>query len=391
MNTAALNGTIAHALLEKSILEKRHPSKYIEKTVEIKDDKRHAVLSPSSADRWMVCTASIEYTKNELSDSTSGTFTISKEHIDAAGPAYEWALDKKLAGYKVYSEKYVDIFATQEGGTVDITAIQNKHLFIADLKSGTFPVKAKNNRQMKLYALGIIDAFDLRKKVKQITMVIIQPACGEPDSDTITIDDLLEFETEVIRTRKQIASGDVKFVPGHKQCAFCKGKKRCRAYANMAIETAQLDFEQITRDKLPKKSSGCESLTVDELATIAHNLPFINDWIKSINQTLLDLAAKNKLPGFKLVAGISHRKWSKDDEIIATALRRAGFNIDDYMPRTLVGITAASKLFNDPTECEKFMKKNTIKPEGKPILVPEEDPHPSITTAADYDRIQEEI
>jgi len=85
------------------------------------------------------------------------------------------------------------------------------------------------------------------------------------------------------------------------------------------------------------------------------------------------------VPGCKLVAGRSSRKWV--DEAEAERLLRQKFNLDTIMPRSLLSVAQAEKLLKTietGTRFSNLLQANISKPEGAPTLVSEDDPRPAI-------------
>ena len=84
-----------------------------------------------------------------------------------------------------------------------------------------------------------------------------------------------------------------------------------------------------------------------------------------------------RYPGFKVVEGRSNRKYV-DDAMVAEVVTKAGF---DPYEKKLLGITAMTtalgkKRFNE------LLGDLIVKPQGKPVLVPESDKRPEFNTAA---------
>lgn len=179
----------------------------------------HAILSPSSASRWLACTPSARL-EERFPDSTSD---FAKEgslahefgetillHLSKGlrTPAYSkrmGALEKSehyTADLRVHAESYatfvwekyqaarkrdkqavlrieekIDITAyVPEGfGTGDAIVIAEGVLEIVDLKFGKgVRVSADHNKQMMLYALGALDMFNFIYDIHTVRMTIYQ-------------------------------------------------------------------------------------------------------------------------------------------------------------------------------------------------------------------------
>ncbi|MEG0165915.1 DUF2800 domain-containing protein, partial [Anaerorhabdus sp.] len=83
--------------------------------------------------------------------------------------------------------------------------------------------------------------------------------------------------------------------------------------------------------------------------------------------------------GWKVVEGRANRAYTNEDEV-ATALIKAGYEEPLLYDRKLLGITAMEKVVGE----KKFgdlLKDLIIKPQGKPTLAKEDDKRPAITNA----------
>jgi hypothetical protein len=417
-------------------------------------DRAHATLSPSKAEMWFNCTASIPLIKllnppdtrtaagdegtaaHELLEASikaqkaptdkrwlgktfNKVWKVTREMAEAVQVCYDLALELELDGWKIYSEQKNAIQCTREGGTVDIAATKKIgklwKIKIIDYKHGRgVPVPAKENKQMRLYALGMIDKLYIRKELSEIELIIVQPRFSrEPDRWMDTPENLFAFEATVTSKREKIndflsskafkkitdpaklieaAEGLVEFVPTEKGCMWCPLRRNCSALAASVIQSAGLDFKDVSSKQFTKKDAVIKAekqktfLNPDDVNKLALNLIFFKQWLSSFENHIYEMAAKGKLTDFKVVQGDSNRKW-KDEEKVIAQLKKIGFEEDDFMPRSLKGLGVISELFSDKKKREEFLKKNTIRPEGKPCLVFKNDPRPAINPAADFDCI----
>ena len=184
-------------------------------------DRDHAILSPSSAKRWIHCTPSAllaeeagskssvyaeegtlahEIAEHALTQYLEGIYDpiidealpIKDEHlknplfsIDMAnyirdycdyviGEVYEMA---RADGFsEMFLERKVDItdYAPDSFGSVDVVLVSDKTIHIIDLKYGAgVQVLADMNEQMMMYALGALKAA-ASKNISNIRMTIAQ-------------------------------------------------------------------------------------------------------------------------------------------------------------------------------------------------------------------------
>jgi len=127
---AAVDGTHSHTLLEQAILTNTDPVQFIGRTL---------------ADH-------------------EGEFIVDKERAARVGVAYSHILHrvKELGKAVVKAEGKVNpallLPTVREdlGGTVDVQIHAGTHVDVIDYKDGMGIVSAKDNKQLELYALGVI-------------------------------------------------------------------------------------------------------------------------------------------------------------------------------------------------------------------------------------------
>lgn len=217
----------------------------------------HAKLSPSGADRWMVCPGStvLEEGKPDTSsafadegtaahflaatcletghnakDFAAGSYVIQLCE-DRGGNHFEiFASDNRSDDVKVLNEFEVDYemadfvqayvdrcravggeqfyeqrlaighITKEEGahGTSDFVGIADGELVIRDLKYGRgVKVSAQGNRQLRIYALAAMDEFGLLYDFDRVRIAIDQPRIGHVDEAVYTIDEMEQFREEV--------------------------------------------------------------------------------------------------------------------------------------------------------------------------------------------------
>lgn len=371
----------------------------------------HALLSASSAKRWLECTPSPrfeeQFTESSSDFAAEGTFAhsyaeaklsmyfkITKKSVCTAEIArlqkseyYSQDLNDYIAQYSdIIIERYNEaksrskdaiILLEQrldfsqwvpEGfGTGDIIIIADGTLEVIDLKYGKgVPVAAENNPQLRLYGLGAYNAFGMLYDIDNVIMTIVQPRLDSVTTDAIAVDKLIAWGDEYVKPRADIAIlGEGDFIPGE-HCRFCKGKAVCRARAELNLKLASYEFRQPN------------VLEVEEIADILGKLDRLTSWADDVKTYSLEQAEKNgvKFPGYKLVEGRSTRKYS-DQDVVADTLIKAGYVEALLYERSLLGITAMEKLIGKK-KFEETLGELIIKPAGKPTLVVEADKRPEI-------------
>ena len=233
----------------------------------------HALLSPSSAYRWMQCPGSVSLCRlfpDESSEyAKEGTLAHAyAAHIldpnqpkpDEAIPSenltfvndYVSYVERETAGGIRQIEFPVEISeVTGEAnakGTIDCAALVGNTLKIIDLKFGRgVRVEAEGNLQLSIYAWGAAQYFSLFDEIKEIELHIFQPRIDNIDSWKLTP---AELETFVNNARACAAKAlsylnadplpPESLIPSADACRFCKAKSACPALRQKAAEA--VDF-----------------------------------------------------------------------------------------------------------------------------------------------------
>lgn len=386
--------------------------------------REHALLSASSAYRWLKCTAAPRF-EEQFEDSASEyaqegrlahaicELKVNKHFTNAVKPGAYAAQLKKLKEDPLYSDemdKTSDLYIEHlkdkamqfdakpsvaaevrvdfseyvpEGfGTCDCVMICGDTMHVTDYKHGKgVPVSAENNPQMRLYALGALKRYRpvYGDRIKKICMTIDQPRIqSEPDSETITTDELLSWGEGIKPIAIKAYMGLGTFCPGE-HCRFCRGKAQCRARAD--ANTALEEFKDCALPGQPALDDLNRVLTDAEIGDLLIRGQQLVQWYKDLEEyatkALLD---GRPIEGWKLVAGRSNRAFSDTDAAINAAIE-AGYDkslLYDLKPKTL-------------SEIEKLMGKSefadkigayVIKPPGKPTLAPITDKREAYSPAA---------
>lgn len=367
-------------------------------------ESEHHILSPSSADRWMVCPGSVKASIG-VEDTTSDAAEEGRVAHDWAekvltGKAeiaevaeYDADMGHYIATYvdyirdlaeggRLWVEQRLDIgeYITGCEGTSDaiVYSYEEQALDIADLKYGTgVKVFAYRNRQASIYTLGVLSAF--RKAgipVKKIRLHIHQPRLDHVDTWDVSPEEIEEFGEEVRIAAQRCIEPDPEFNPDDKACQWCKVQATCPALREHAVALLRDDFEPLP----------AEELTDDQIRMVLEKKGLIEKWLRAVEASVFDRIERGeKFPGFKMVAGRSQRRWKPGAE--------------DKVQQIL-GDAAFERKLKNLTQIEKELGKKqfaeldlTIKPPGKPTMVVDSDPRPALTSsdpAGDFENLNEE-
>lgn len=371
----------------------------------------HAILSASGAHRWLVCTPSArleqEFTETISEEAAEGTaahalaeYKLKKSlNIRSKKPKlqyYNTEMDQITNDYVSYvmeqlsliKQKCTDPLVLIEQkldfskyvpdgfGTGDCLIVADGILHIIDLKYGQgVLVKAEENPQMKLYALGALESFDGIYDIETVVMTIFQPRRDNVSTYESSKDSIVQWAVDIVKPTAELAfKGEGKYVSGE-HCRFCKAAIQCRARAEEKLKLAAYEFA------LPPL------LSDEEISEILEKLDDLISWANTIKDYALNTALKGKeWPGFKLVEGRSIRKYS-DEEAAAMALKAAGYH--DIYKQSLITVTEAEKILGKK-KFNEVLGNLIIKPQGRPTLVPVSDKRPTLNQSAIQD-FKEEI
>lgn len=359
----------------------------------------HAILSASASSRWLHCTPSARL-ERKFPDASSpyaeegtlahayaerflnlflktGKTTVAikdNAEMQEAVQSYVSICVEKIneartaspdAQIKVEQRLDFSRWVPEGFGTGDMVMVSDKYFEIVDLKYGKgVPVSAVSNSQMRLYALGMYEAFGYLYGADEVRMTIVQPRLDSVSTETITVKDLLAWGEEVKKKAKIAFAGKGDFCAGN-HCRFCKARNTCRAHAEYELKNVKEDLQTAELEDF-------------EISDILLRAKGIKTWLDGLESYALGKALDGyDWPGMKLVEGRSNRKIT-DDVIAANNLMNAGFGVEEiYKPQALRSITDLEKL------CGKKMFSALMsgvieKPPGKPTLVSADDKRQAI-------------
>lgn len=375
-------------------------------------EREHAILSPSSSERWLNCTPSArladaagsktsEYaeegtTAHELAEYvlgcwTDGTFLPECEEMPvpeniASNKYYSEEMKEAILRYvdfvtgefyemqkgpfggsvRMYLEEKLDIsgYAPESFGSADVSLVSEQMLHIIDLKYGKGVKIPAESPQFKMYALGVLAKFG-GSKVERIRMSVAQPRLKHFETIEVDVKDLLDWAEKVLRPKAKLAyEGKGEQVVGS-WCQFCPVKATCRAQKNEIIK----DFEDHPDTLI---------MTDEEIVEMIGKIDRYKSWLESINQYAYAEAMKGKKwDGYRLVEGRSARKIIDPDKVRDKLLKT--YLEDEVLNISLKGITDLEKLMGKKVFAAEIGEYVKSQP-GSPKLVP--DSHPG----KDYER-----
>lgn len=371
----------------------------------------HALLSPSSAHRWLHCTAAPRLEEHE--EDTGSVFaregtlahaycaralkrylgqcTMDEDaEIASLSELHDAAMDEHVASYaatvlgkfeaarkgtpdaRLLVETRLDFseWVPEAFGTADAVIIADGVMDVVDFKYGKgVRVDADENPQMMIYALGAYKLFDLEYGIRRVRMTIIQPRLDHVSEWEMDAASLLSWASGTLRPKAAEAwKGGGSQQPGD-WCRFCKVRPKCKELARMGIST----YEVHSDPRLISKR--------DMEADVLPRLAAIKAWVSDVEEYALKCALDGEeYKGWKVVEGRSVRKVT-DPQAVCAVLSGAGYAEESYLkPRELRSLTELEKTVGKKKFgelCSGWLEK----PPGKPALVPESDKRPALNTA----------
>lgn len=373
--------------------------------------ENHALLSASSAHRWLYCPMlprlEAEYPNRETVYAQEGTSAhelseiklmyksgkINKRKYNALAKTFKESTDFYNEEMEEMTELYTDIvlehFNSYENaemelekrvdfsdwvpngfGTSDVVILADNVIEIIDLKYGKgMPVSAKQNPQMGLYALGAYAAYDMIYDFDKIRMTIVQPRLDSVSTVEIYVEELLYWADNVVLP--MAAQADA----GIGDWDLSEKVLKWSPVAAKLVPRAQENWELIDRYDYQEPIY----LTDEAIADILDHASDIKKWVESVESYALSQALQGKdVPGYKVVEGRSNRVITDKDKAI-DILQDNGFDDEIFKPKELLAMGALEKLIGK-TAFADLLAEVIDKPQGKPVLVPESDKRPAFNS-----------
>lgn len=342
---------------------------------------KHALLSPSSAHRWLVCPGSVQANANKpweqsiyalegttahallevclrthsdpepfldkvLGKDASGEdlMPVDEDMVDAVGFALDYVrgylaqnpkailrIEKpvypgKLLGLKPHSLCW---------GTPDIQlVIPQVECVTLDYKHGIgIPVAVKDNPQIKLYHLGSRHEHGRYRRYRSVVVQPRVPKRRPIQEFTLTDKDLVAWAEDVVKPVIPIALSDNAPRVAGDHCRYCVQEGKCPAQLKQAFDKAAKEF---SRD--PKVASPAD------LAKYLDQVPFVEQTIAALKEHAVRLAHSGvKLPGYVAAFTNQRRIW-RDEDNAAASLGKMGLTPKEKYEVTLLSPAKVEKV-----------------------------------------------
>jgi hypothetical protein len=370
--------------------------------------RAHALLSASSAERWLACPPSAvaaeayprqdtaftqegtiahevaeavakmdaDYVQKWLDDARNGNSAFTPEMVECA-QGYADYIQEQIHGDDavVLLEQRVDFSPWVPGGfgTADCIIIQGNTMDVIDYKYGKgVAVSAVDNPQEKLYGLGALNDYGIAYDIEKIRLHIYQPRINSITMDELTVAELEEWGEKVVKPTADLAAkGKGKHNPGE-WCRFCPHAGRCRALTKVCTEYVTTHG---MRASVPV-------LAPWEVAEVLAMEPLVSLWLKRVReQALTTMLDGGEIPGYKVVAGRGSRNWADDLEV-GKLLEGAGIAREDYTETTVLSVAKMEKALGKKKVAE-LLSGQILAQTGAPTIAPQSDKRPAYDRAAE--------
>lgn len=365
--------------------------------------REHALLSASSAARWMACTPSAlledNYPDKQTEYSKEGTraHEIAEECLrryleGKRRPSYkgddlrifeevEPYIESVKGSYEVaklhhpdavlFLETRLDFsqYVPEGFGTGDAIIIAGDSLEVIDLKFGKgVPVDAANNPQLRLYGVGAYLAFEDLYDFSYVQMRIIQPRLHKSSVEVLEPRELLLWAKNECAPRAQLAiKGEGELVSGD-HCRFCKHQADCTKLIQETAEVLAANNEALTE--------------MVQMVQVLDQAGTIRKFLDAVEAKAMEMLLNGEeVPGYKVVEGTSKRKYTSE-EVVVDKLKAEGYAEGLIYEKKVYGITAMQKNLGKKL-FDELLGNCVYKPQGKPTLVADSDPRPPYSSAAD--------
>ncbi|EXI92408.1 MAG: PD-(D/E)XK nuclease superfamily protein [Candidatus Accumulibacter sp. BA-94] len=243
---------------------------------------KHALMSPSSAERWMCCPGSVPLTQNLpdesspfaaegscahevaarcLEENQSASIFIGRrfhdivvtaemaEHVDAYTQAVRDYRQHPSDELLIEVALPIEVITGEADarGTADAVVLSfgKQEVSVIDLKYGRgVRVQAEQNLQLIIYALAVLALYGVIADWQTVRLVIVQPRAGGVSEWVIAVGELEAYANQLRlaaeRVRQALSDGPTHFLnPGEKACRWCRAKAICPALSAQVLKDVE--------------------------------------------------------------------------------------------------------------------------------------------------------
>lgn len=397
------------------------------------EDRAHAPLPPSAAERWIACPPSMGYArwlrnKGRIAPSIPGPAALfgTKCHELSEPFARKLAKGEEVSGLEVAKLEpdvfavvkcYVDElrllvaehdavgdwragvedtvalrgFETIVWGSADFWIASDDLLDVVDLKAGVSPVNAHENWQTLIYAMGVADQIGYDGRVR---VTIVQPRALEGERvKRFEVPSLAPFRTRLapaIRAAsswispKGLASdfSSAPFAAGD-HCNWCpaiavcfEARKRAHMVAGDEFAAHAITIPTKGKEEKPIELPKHDLMTPDQIGLLLERISMFETWVKGLRDHAQKLALTGvQIPNHKLVRKRTDRMWKAH---VTSGLLTKELGLQDVTRVELKSPSMIEKELQGDAERIAMLQRLVEKPVGDATLVHESDRRPAI-------------
>lgn len=352
---------------------------------------KHAVLSPSSADRWMVCSGSVkmcegfENTSGKAAAEGTVAHGLGEEILNNPYDFVFFSGEVVQDGFTIYrgqdmldfTKRYTDSVLTYKNmmemcydnvkfhvevklplesitlehgaeGTADCIIYSRDELQIHDFKYGRYFVDVEENRQLTIYALAAIEHYGINPSV--VRLFIHQPRVNRHPREFVATREYLQAFKEEAKQKALVALSsklNENLTPDVKACAFCKAKTFCKALEDYVADTVRSDIKY------------GEFGERDDYDIVLPRIELMKMWMNAIEEDAEQFVKNGgNIKGYKLVKTSTKTKF-EDGDLAENKLKAFGLKDDVIFVRKLrTPLQIMKKLDDEMKEKVKELTKN---------------------------------
>lgn len=352
---AADEGTAAHSLAEKCLLEDRNTAEFQGQEILVEKSDR-----------------SFEVTE-EMAESVQLYLDVVRNDRAAMQPGVDLLVEQEF---------HLDWLHPDLWGSNDASNAQQFGLLRGyDLKYGRgVLVEVENNPQLKIYALGALQG----STCEEVEIVIVQPRAMHSDGPVrrwrISSDELYKWARSVLKPGAEAALKPDAMIKAGSWCKFCRAQATCSAVRQQATEAAMVVFGEETqiRSTLPPATA----LTGPQMAKVLQFSRDFSSWSSEVEaHAKAQLERGVDLPGWKLVAGKASRSWVDPEAMVAKLGPTYGDEL--YGEPKLLSPAAVEKLIKKGGGDSQVLMDGMVEVSRGKVLAPDSDKRAAIPSAID--------